>query len=193
MDNADNAITKEMAISDILAKYPQAAEIMQAYGLFCVGCHANAFDSLEGGVNVHGMPEETLTALLEELNAFVARMERESQAKGPQQQQQLTLTQAAADRIIELMKVQHKSGHGIRLEVLHGGCAGFMYNMDFAEREKEQDIVVEDKGVRLFVDKDGMPMLKGTEIDYTETLQESGFKINNPNAKSTCGCGKSFS
>ena len=193
----EQQISKEMTISDILAKYPQAADIMQSYGLHCFGCHANVYDSLEGGVIGHGMPEETLNALLQELNAFAAqksKQDAEPELSGHSRAiETLTITQAAATQINELLQAQRKSGQGIRIEVLHGGCAGYMYNMDFDEKENENDVVIEDKGVRLFVDKKSMDMLKGTEIDYVETLNEAGFKINNPNAKSTCGCGKSYS
>ncbi|MBI2971745.1 MAG: iron-sulfur cluster assembly accessory protein [Candidatus Aenigmarchaeota archaeon] len=189
METESKQITKDMTISDILAKYPESAGIMQAYGLHCFGCHVNVYESLEGGTLGHGMDESVLNSMIQELNDFVSRKQTEQPAS--QEQGTITLTQAAADKVLGLMKAQNKENNGLRVEVLRGGCAGYMYNMDFEEQQQAHDMVIEDKGVRMFVDNQSMEHLKGTEIDYVEGLQESGFKINNPNARSSCGCGKS--
>ena len=73
-----------------------------------------------------------------------------------------------------------------------GGCAGFSYNMVF-DKKREGDEVIEVKDFKVFVDTDSKMFLEGSKVDYVESLNESAFKVDNPNAKSTCGCGSSFS
>ena len=90
------------------------------------------------------------------------------------------------------MESENKSGFGLRLYVEGGGCSGFKYGMAFEEKETDEDEVIEMNGMKLFVDPFSEPMLSGTEIDYNDGLEGTGFSIKNPNAKSTCGCGQSF-
>ena len=73
-----------------------------------------------------------------------------------------------------------------------GGCSGMSYGLDFEKEPESDDIVVETHGVKLFVDAESDSMLRGAVIDYVDALQGAGFKISNPNAKKTCGCGQSF-
>ena len=80
----------------------------------------------------------------------------------------------------------------LRILVRAGGCAGFSYDMDFDDTTKATDTVFAYFGVELVVDKKSLALLSGTEIDYVETLQSSGFKFNNPNSSASCGCGQSF-
>ena len=77
------------------------------------------------------------------------------------------------------------------MEVVRGGCAGYTYNMDFEKSKSGDDMVFEEHGLKIFVTPKSMEFLNGTQIDYTEGLQGAGFKLNNPNVKSSCGCGKS--
>jgi len=84
-------------------------------------------------------------------------------------------------------------GHGIRVGVQGGGCAGFQYSMDFEKEPRADDLVVEQEGVRLYIDPMSSMYLQGVTIDYVVGLQGAGFKFENPNARSTCGCGSSFS
>ena len=72
-----------------------------------------------------------------------------------------------------------------------GGCSGFQYGMDFSEKPDENDEIVEQHGVKVFINKESIEFLKGSNIDFVESLQGSGFKIDNPNVKNSCGCGKS--
>lgn len=80
----------------------------------------------------------------------------------------------------------------LRIMVRAGGCAGFSYDMQFDDTTKTTDTVFEYFGVELVVDEKSLVLLNGTEIDYVETLQSSGFKFNNPNTSASCGCGQSF-
>ncbi|MBT4577423.1 iron-sulfur cluster assembly accessory protein [Candidatus Woesearchaeota archaeon] len=105
----------------------------------------------------------------------------------------ITLTDAAVEKVKEIEIKEKKNGYGLRVAVLAGGCAGYSYSLNLQEKPEESDIVLEIKGIKVFVDKESMNALKGTEINYLDSLEESGFKFSNPNSENSCGCGKSFS
>jgi iron-sulfur cluster assembly protein len=99
----------------------------------------------------------------------------------------------AQDRIKSLLDRDGKLGsHGLRLKVIGGGCSGLQYQLGFDEKVSDDDNEFQAGDVRIIVDDKSAVYLAGTVLDYVDTLQESGFKIENPNAKSTCGCGQSF-
>ena len=102
----------------------------------------------------------------------------------------ITLTKFAAKKIKILLLEKEESG--IRAGVQGGGCSGFTYQLGF-DNQKENDRVIESHGVTLYVDPKSYLYLMGTEIDFVDELNQSGFKFVNPNAKRTCGCGESFS
>jgi iron-sulfur cluster assembly protein len=103
----------------------------------------------------------------------------------------MTLTDAAADRVREIMAASDKPVAGLRVGVKNGGCAGMEYTLEWAEDRKPFDEVVEDKGVQVLIDAKAMMFLLGTEMDYQSTTLKSGFVFNNPNQVSACGCGES--
>ncbi|MBI3802267.1 MAG: iron-sulfur cluster insertion protein ErpA [Nitrospirae bacterium] len=103
------------------------------------------------------------------------------------------ITEKAGTKVKEIMEAEQKAGYGLRVYVTGGGCSGYQYGMAFEEKATDEDSVLEMHGVKLFVDPYSAPMLQGTEVDYVDNLQGAGFAIKNPNAKSTCGCGQSFS
>ena len=105
----------------------------------------------------------------------------------------LKVTEAATAKIRELMEQEGLSqGHGLRVRVVGGGCHGFSYSLNFDEAQAQDHVLAID-GVDFLVDKFSAPYLMGAAIDYIDTVQGAGFKITNPHAKSTCGCGSSFS
>jgi len=104
----------------------------------------------------------------------------------------ITLTESAAKKIQGFMKEMDKEGYGLRMRVAGGGCSGLQYQLGIDEAAAAGDKVLESNGVKIFVDLKSALYLAGVEVDYVEGLMESGFKISNPNAKSTCGCGQSF-
>ncbi len=108
-----------------------------------------------------------------------------------QRPQIMNLTDAAAGRVREIMDRADKPVVGLRIGVKNGGCAGMEYTMEWAEDQKPFDEVVEDKGVKVFVDAKAMMFLLGTEMDYQTSTLKSGFTFNNPNQVSACGCGES--
>lgn len=105
----------------------------------------------------------------------------------------IKVTQAAAARIRELLDRDGKlATHALRMKVVGGGCSGLQYQLLFDDAVAESDHVVEADGVKVVVDEKSALYLAGVSLDFVDTLQESGFKIENPNASTTCGCGDSF-
>ena len=107
----------------------------------------------------------------------------------------INVTEAAAEKITELLTEENKPESGLRVFVQGGGCSGFQYGLmiDEGEGDPESDQTFDVNGVRLFVDPISLRYLKGAEVDFVDNNMGGGFTIKNPNAKSTCGCGSSFS
>ena len=103
----------------------------------------------------------------------------------------VTLSQAAATRI-KAVVASEPAGAGLRVAVEGGGCSGFQYEIAVAGGPGADDLVVEQDGARLFVDPVSLPFLLGSEVDWVDELIGAAFKVKNPNAKSSCGCGVSF-
>jgi len=103
----------------------------------------------------------------------------------------ISLTDAAASRVKEIMAGAEAPPYGLRVGVKNGGCAGMSYTMEMAEAAKPGDEVVEDKGVRVLVDPKAILFLLGTQMDFQISKLSSGFVFNNPNQTSACGCGES--
>lgn len=104
----------------------------------------------------------------------------------------LTITSTAEGKIRELMR-EEPDTIGLRVFVKGGGCHGYQYGMSFESKMSEDDTLIEKGDVKVIMDSQSAPLLTGTEIDYVESIQGSGFAIKNPQAKTTCGCGSSFS
>jgi iron-sulfur cluster insertion protein len=105
----------------------------------------------------------------------------------------LSLTEAAARRINKVVTAENNPALMVRLEVLGGGCSGYQYKFGFDTNIKPgEDIVIERDGAKLVVDTTSLGLLEGSKVDYGESLMEAGFKVINPNATSSCGCGSSF-
>jgi len=103
------------------------------------------------------------------------------------------VTEAASARINALLDQDGKrETHGLRMKVIGGGCSGLQYQLSFDDRVRENDSDLDANGVRLLIDEKSALYLVGSTLDFVDTLQESGFKIQNPNASNTCGCGQSF-
>ncbi|MBA4452888.1 MAG: iron-sulfur cluster insertion protein ErpA [Nitrosopumilaceae archaeon] len=110
-----------------------------------------------------------------------------------QTQKLITVTPKAAEKIVEFMKEEADSPEYLRVYVQGGGCSGLSYGMGFEKAPEEDDLVLEESGVKLIVDSYSVDHLKGANVDYIESLMGSGFKINNPNVTKSCSCGHSFS
>lgn len=179
-------IVPTMTIEEILSLFPHksqrlAHEITNA-GLHCVGCHAATWETLEAGMLGHGMNEEAIARLVKRLNALLEEEADETT---------ISMTKRAANKFLEILKEENKEGWGLRFGEQMAGCSGFEYLLDYAENANDDDEVFESHGVSIYVEKKLLKRLIGSEIDYIDSLHNSGFKISNPNAKASCGCGSS--
>ena len=111
----------------------------------------------------------------------------ETEKKAP-----LFLTPSAIAKVREIMATQDPIPAGLRIGVVGGGCSGFQYSMAFENQSGMMDKVFSFDDLKVFVDATSLMYLNGAQVDYVETLEGAGFKFENPNVKSTCGCGSSF-
>ena len=107
--------------------------------------------------------------------------------------QVVKLTEAAAERVREIMDAAEKPVAGLRVGVKNGGCAGMSYTMEWADNIGPHDEVIDDKGVKVLIDPKAVMFLLGTEMDFKTDKLSSGFVFNNPNQTAACGCGESVS
>ena len=110
----------------------------------------------------------------------------------PTTEKPLNFTDTAIAKVKEIMAQQNPVPAGLRVGVVGGGCSGFSYSMSFENGAGMMDKTFDFNGLKVFVDATSLMYLKGVSVDYVETLEAAGFKFDNPNVKSTCGCGSSF-
>jgi iron-sulfur cluster assembly protein len=110
----------------------------------------------------------------------------------PQTEPLVVLSEAAAGKLQELVAAEQNPQMGLRVYVYSGGCSGFRYGMMLEDQPSHEDVTVESRGIKVYVDRNSTQYLTGSEIDYLDTLMGAGFTVNNPNAVSACGCGSSF-
>ncbi len=179
-------ITRQMTIEEILSLFPYKAqrlsqEITNA-GLNCVGCQAAVWETLEGGMLSHGKSDQQIDELVRRLNAL---LEEEIDLTS------IRMTPRGASKFLEILSEEGKQGWGLRFAEEMAGCNGFEYVLDFSEKANPDDQVFVSNGIEIHAKKAMVPRLLGSEIDYVEGLRGSGFKVSNPNVRSSCGCGSS--
>lgn len=179
-------IHRHMTIDEIFSFFPHKAqrlsqEITNA-GLHCVGCSASTWETLEAGMMSHGMNNEAIERLVKRLNALLEE---------PVDMHTITLTERAASKFLEFTAEDQKPGFGLRFGLIAAGCSGFEYELNYSEKAEDDDTIYESHGVKIHVKKAMAPRLIGSSIDFVEGLRGSGFKVTNPNVKSSCGCGSS--
>lgn len=179
-------IHPQMTIEEILSSYPHKAqklaqELTNA-GLHCVGCQAATWETLEVGMLGHGMSQDQIKRLTEKLNKVLLE---ESDSNS------ITLTPRAAKKYLQILQEEEKTGWGIRFTEKMAGCNGFEYVLDYSESAQPDDEVFVSQEIEIHVKKTLVERLLGSEIDYIDALQNSGFKVTNPNVRSACGCGTS--
>lgn len=179
-------ITRQMTIEEILGMFPYKAqrlsqEITNA-GLHCVGCHAAVWETLEAGMYSHGKTDAQIDELTRRLNALLEEKVDLSS---------ISITARGAAKFLEILSEEQKQGWGMRFAEEMAGCNGFEYVLDFSEKAEDDDQIFESQGIEIHIKKAMVPRLLGSEIDYVEGLRGSGFKISNPNVRSSCGCGSS--
>jgi iron-sulfur cluster assembly protein len=179
-------IHREMTIEDIFYCFPQKsqklAQELTNIGLSCVGCSAASYETVESGMMSHGMNDEDIDGLIDRLNQILEeKMDLDS----------ITITETAANKFMEICKGDDKEGYHLYLSEKPAGCSGFEYVLDFAKDIKEDDLKFSAHGMNVLINKNQKERLLGCEIDFIDGLQGAGFKVSNPNAKSSCGCGSS--
>ncbi len=177
-------ITRDSTIGDVVQEHPEIIETLTSFGVHCVGCHVSPFETLEMGFKGHGMSDEDVEEAVIKLNQVIEDSKNENKVFD----EDVHLTKNAADKIKSLTN----GNGGLRIYVEKGGCSGYTYEMETVDMKKKDDLEFTDKGVKIFIEKDSFEKLRGSYIDYLDTLQGAGFKIKNPNANTTCGCGESF-
>lgn len=184
--NAQSTIHRQMTIKHILSAFPQKAqrlaqEITSA-GLHCVGCQASTWETLEAGMLGHGMSNEMIDQLVNNLNRVMEEKTDETT---------VSFTPRGSQKYLSILQEDGKAGWGIRLSHKMAGCSGFEYVLDYSEKAKEDDEIFESMGIQIHINKNSAKYFLGCLIDYVDGLHGSGFKISNPNVKSSCGCGSS--
>jgi iron-sulfur cluster assembly accessory protein len=182
----EQKIHRNMTIEEIFKLFPNkgqklAQEMTQA-GLHCVGCSASTWETVEAGMYSHGMDDQTIDSLLDKLNQILEEKEDLST---------ITITEKAAKKYLQILAEEGKSGWGMRFGEKAAGCSGFEYFLDFSEKPKPGDLVLESNGIQIHIHHKSVDRLMGSVIDYADSLNGAGFKISNPNVKSSCGCGTS--
>ena len=188
MNQTGTGIYKEMTIEEIFARFPhksqKLAQEMTNRGLHCVGCGASVWETLEAGMLSHGFSLEDVEEMVVRLNGILAEKADLTT---------IALTKRAADKYQQILKEEGKEGWGLRFGDKAAGCSGFEYVLDYSEKAEGDDQVFLSNGVEVHVNKADVSRLIGSEIDFVDGLNGSGFKISNPNVKGSCGCGKSQS
>ncbi|NGX60916.1 MAG: Iron-sulfur cluster insertion protein ErpA [Chlamydiae bacterium] len=186
MTKVQERIDLTMTIAEIFSAFPQKsqrlAQAMTNAGLHCSNCSAATWETLEAGMLGHGMNEAAIDKLVKELNEVLAEeIDLET----------ITLTPHAAERFRHFAKEDGLPDAALRFGDSAGGCGGFQYILDFSEKAEEDDALFESEGVAIHIKKGMLSRLLGSVIDYVDGLQGAGFKVSNPNVKSSCGCGTS--
>lgn len=179
-------IHRKMTIDEILNMFPYKAqrlsqEITNA-GLHCVGCHAATWETLEAGMASHGMKDEAIEKLVKRLNALLEEKVDTST---------IAMSARAVAKFKEILHEEGKIGWGIRFSEEMAGCNGMEYVLGYSESKLADDEEFDSFGIKIHVNQLLVPRLLGSVIDYVDGLRGSGFKITNPNVKSSCGCGTS--
>src|SRR3989344_1558601 len=180
-------ISKDMMIGDVVSMYPEAIDTLLSFGVHCVGCHVSTFESLEDGFKGHGMSDEDVNEAIKQLNQVVKPVEVEEPADLPNT---VFLSDRAVNKIKDFCTSTNKQA--LRVKVTTGGCSGNKYSFDLEEIKLVNDIIIEKNGAKVYIDADSLAKIGGSTLDYSDSLTGAGFKIDNPSAKSTCGCGVSF-
>lgn len=186
--SADITFHKDMTVGEVVSLFPGAADILMGYGLHCVGCHANAYETVEQGVMGHGYSEEDLENLMEDINeAYLDEQEGVERKPLPKEadDMEIEVTDAALEQIKKIAADDQKESWPLRIEAQSAGPK-LRYSMNFID---PKETTISDKGfsfgsVKIVIDKKLYHKLNGLEIDYVQEENRAGFKMNNPNVPS---------
>lgn len=182
----EDTIKQDMTIADIFSKFPtksqRLAQAMTNAGLHCTSCSAATWETLEAGMLGHGMSKDSMIKLVGDLNEILAEKLDLST---------ISFTARAAEKFKQFGKEEGIENPSLRFGDTAGGCGGFQYILDFSDKADEDDEIFESEGIEIHIKKAMLGRVIGSVIDYVDGLQGAGFKISNPNVKSSCACGTS--
>jgi len=185
---SNQPITPEMTIGQIIEKYPQTTEVLLGYGLQCVGCAVNPYETLEQGALGHGMSQESLESLLQEANMVVTK-----EAPYEMNSAGITLAPNAVDTLEAMMESDNKQGHGLKVDAKQEG-EGLNYFLDIVEQAEEDDLTLEWGGIKIFINQSSLDLMKPSVIDFVTMPGGEGFKvIALKDPEKTCKCNKPLS
>ena len=138
-------VNKEMTIGEVISKYPESADIMTSYGLHCVGCGVNPYESIVDGCLGHGMNEETLDNMIKEINNGIKNKE-------DNKDKIIIVTEKAVKELKRLMKEEEKDNYGLKFTL---DKTTMDYGLDFAEKQEKNELVISDNEINIFIDKNG--------------------------------------
>ena len=201
-------ITKDMTIGEVVDKYPEIIETLTSFGVHCVGCHVSPYETIEQGFMGHGMTEQEVEFAISTLNKVLDVKIKEDSGNSHIKEnshssinnkisvnpaENIIITDMAVTKVKELIEKENKgSDFGLRIEVIPGGCSGMSYDMSFDNQQREDDEIIIKDGLKVFIGRESLKFMQGSRIDFVDSLQGTGFKIDNPMATKTCGCGSSF-
>ncbi|MBI2584095.1 MAG: iron-sulfur cluster assembly accessory protein [Candidatus Aenigmarchaeota archaeon] len=188
METVQVHIVKEMLIGEVMARWPHTTTIMARHGFKVGGCNLSPLETIEQISKTQGMSDSRIDEMIGDVNKSLAEEKPAESMSGV-----VNITETAALHIKKIMQSEGKENAFLKLSVVPGGCSGFNYEMDFVEKPSSQDMQDESQGVKLLMEKTHEKFLQGITIDFRETLNGAGFVMQNPNAKSGCSCGQSFS
>lgn len=172
-------ITKDMTIGDVVQKYPHVTEILLKNGVHCVGCGARFFETLEMGFKGHGMTDQQVDTIVQQLN--------QAAKDNPIEGEIISVTKTAAVKLKELLTNEHKEKAFLRMLAVHNEDGSFSYGLDIVDESHQDDIVIEAHGLKLLADPASLPVVKGARIDYAGG-ESAGFRISNTQKNGGCGC-----
>ena len=173
-------ITKDTKIQALLADRKGFSRVLIENGINAVQINKNLLNTLEQTVTGSGMPNGLLQKIVRQLNEKAKEPSHEKERKS--YEKPVSVTSLAAEKIKEMMASKGLKDYALKFSIQSAGCSAYIYDMDFEKKPTRNEIVVEDNGVKILVNKKSLKLLDGTEIDYVP--QSGGFKINNPNVKS---------
>ncbi len=185
---SDQPITPDMTIGKIVEQYPQTAEVLLGYGLQCVGCAVNPYETLEQGALGHGMSQDSLESLLQEANMVVTK-----QAPFEMNPEGITLAPNAVDTLEAMMEADGKQGQGLKIDAKKEG-EGIDYFLDIVENAEENELTFEWDGINIFINQDSLDLMKPSVIDFVSMPGGEGFKVIALKEEvKTCKCNKPLS
>ena len=179
MNKPAQPVTLDMTIGDVVEKHSEVAEVMLGYGLQCVGCAVNPYETIEQGALGHGMSEETIQNMLDDINMVVTK--RPNYELNPDG---ITLSPRAIETLELIAESDGKEGAGLQIKakMVEGGLD---YFLDLIEQSDEDEKTLEWKGIKIFVSDESLTLMNPSVIDYLKAAEGEGFKIYS--LKESCG------